>query len=294
VTEFLQSTVTGLLEGGLLALVAIGFSLVWGVMNIVNLAHGAFVLVGAYLAWKLNTEMGLDPFLGAFVVAAAMFAAGYVVQRLLINQVVNAPIWMTLLLTFGLNLLIVNGLILIFTADFRSINTSWTSDGISIGDVRVPYGRLAGFGLAVAVTVGLVLFMSRTRMGLAIRSTGMDRAAARLMGMNVRHVYAVTLGISAALAGMAGAVFGTINTFNPAAAGGFTLESFVIAVLGGLGNMWGALAGGVLLGLVQAWGGQYLSGTFVNAIAFGVLVLVLIVRPTGLIGRPFYEARAEA
>jgi branched-chain amino acid transport system permease protein len=294
VTEFLQSTVTGLLEGGLLALVAIGFSLVWGVMNIVNLAHGAFVLVGAYLACKLNTEMGLDPFLGAFVVAAAMFAAGYVVQRLLINQVVNAPIWMTLLLTFGLNLLIVNGLILIFTADFRSINTSWTSDGISIGDVRVPYGRLAGFGLAVAVTVGLVLFMSRTRMGLAIRSTGMDRAAARLMGMNVRHVYAVTLGISAALAGMAGAVFGTINTFNPAAAGGFTLESFVIAVLGGLGNMWGALAGGVLLGLVQAWGGQYLSGTFVNAIAFGVLVLVLIVRPTGLIGRPFYEARAEA
>jgi branched-chain amino acid transport system permease protein len=294
VTEFLQSTVTGLLEGGLLALVAIGFSLVWGVMNIVNLAHGAFVLVGAYFAWKLNTQMGLDPFLGAFVVAVAMFAAGYVVQRLLINQVVNAPIWMTLLLTFGLNLLIVNGLILLFTADFRSIHTSWTSNGFSIGDVRVPYGRLAGFGMSVAVTVGLVLFMSRTRMGLAIRSTGMDRSAARLMGMNVRHVYALTLGISAALAGMAGAVFGTINTFNPAAAGGFTLESFVIAVLGGLGNMWGALAGGVLLGLVQAWGGQYLSGTFVNAIAFGVLVLVLIVRPTGLIGRPFYEARAEA
>jgi branched-chain amino acid transport system permease protein len=293
VTEFLQSTVYGLLEGGLLALVAIGFSLVWGVMNIVNLAHGSFVLVGAYIAWKLNTEMGLDPYLGAIVAAVALFCGGYLIERVLINQVVNAPIWMTLLLTFGLDLMIVEGLILLFTADFRSIHTAWASKGFVIGDVHIPYGRLAGFGMAVTLTVGLVLFMGRTKMGLAIRSTGMDRQAARLMGMNVRHVYAFTFGLAAALAGAAGAVIGSINTFNPAAAGGFTLQSFVIAVLGGLGNMWGALAGGLLLGLVQAWGGQYLSGTLVNAIAFGVLVLVLIVRPTGLIGRPYYEARAE-
>jgi branched-chain amino acid transport system permease protein len=207
---------------------------------------------------------------------------------------VNAPIWMTLLLTFGLDLLIVQGLQLLFTADFRAINTSWGTDSFAIGDVRVPYGRLAGFTLAVAVTVALVWFMTRTRSGLAIRTTGMDRAAARLMGVNVRHTYAVTFGLAAALAGMAGAILGSITTFSPSAAGGYTLQSFVIAVLGGLGNMWGALAGGILLGLVQAWGGQYLSGTLVNAIAFGVLVLVLIVRPAGLVGRPYYEARAEA
>jgi branched-chain amino acid transport system permease protein len=294
VTEFLQATVYGLLDGGLLALIAIGFSLVWGVMNIVNLAHGAFVVTGAYITWKLNTELGLDPYLGMLVTAAAMFCAGYLTQRLLINQVVNAPIWMTLLLTFGLDLLIVNGLILLFTADFRVINLSWASDALSLGSVRVPYGRLAGFGVAVVVTLGLVWFMNRTRTGLAIRTTGMDRAAARLMGVNVRHVYALTFGLAAALAAMAGAIIGTINTFTPPAAGGYTLQSFVIAVLGGLGNMWGALAGGVMLGLVQAWGGQYLSGTLVNAIAFGVLVLVLIVRPAGLLGRPYYEARAEA
>ena len=293
-TEFLQSTVYGLLEGGLLALVAVGFSLVWGVLNFVNLAHGSFVVVGAYVAWKLNTELGLDPYLGMFVAAAALFVGGYLIQRLLINQVVNAPIWMTLLLTFGLDLLIVNGLILLFTADFRAINTGWASDSLALGDVRVPYGRLAGFGLAVAVTVGLVWFMTRTKTGLAIRTTGMDRAAARLMGVNVKRIYALTFGLAAALAGLAGAMLGTINTFSPASAPGFTLQSFVIAVLGGLGNMWGAMAGGVLLGLVQAWGGQYLSGTLVNAIAFGVLVLVLIVRPSGLIGRPYYEARAEA
>ena len=205
-SEFLQATVYGLLEGGLLALVAIGFSLVWGVMNIVNLAHGAFVITGAYIAWKLNTELGLDPYFGMFVSAAALFIAGYVVQRFLINNVVNAPIWMTLLLTFGLDLLIVQGLQLLFTADFRSIHTGWGSDGLAIGDVRVPYGRLAGFGLAVAVTLALVWFMTRTRTGLAVRTTGMDRAAARLMGVIVRHVYALTFGLSAALAAMAGAI----------------------------------------------------------------------------------------
>jgi branched-chain amino acid transport system permease protein len=294
VTQFLQATVYGLLDGGLLALVAVGFSLVWGVMNIVNLAHGAFVVVGAYIAWKLNEAAGLDPYLGMFASAAGLFVAGYIVQRFLINLVVNAPIWMTLLLTFGLSLLIVNGLILLFTADFRALHTSWSENSLELGDVRVPYGRLAGFGVSVAVTVGLVLFMGRTKIGLAIRATGMDRAAARLMGMNVRHVYAFTFGLAAAMAGMAGAILGTINTFSPNSAGEFTLQSFVIAVLGGLGNMWGALAGGVLLGLVQAWGGQYLSGTLVNAIAFGVLVLVLVVKPSGLIGKPYYEARAEA
>jgi branched-chain amino acid transport system permease protein len=292
-TRFLEATIYGLLNGGLLALVAVGFSLVWGVINIVNLAHGAFVLVGAYIAWKLNTASGLDPYLGMLVAGAALFIAGYVLQRGLINLVVNAPIWMTLLLTFGLDLLIVNGLILLYTGDFRSIHTSYGTDGFTVLGARVPYGRLFGFLLAVGITIALVLFMSRTRFGLAIRSTGMDRVAARLMGMRVRHVYAVTFGLAAGLAGAAGAIIGSIQTFTPADAGEFTLQSFVIAVLGGLGNMWGALAGGIALGLVESWGSQYLAGTLVNAIAFGVLVLVLIIRPAGLLGKPYYEARAE-
>jgi branched-chain amino acid transport system permease protein len=293
-TQFLQATVNGLLEGGLLALTAVGFSLVWGVMNIVNLAHGGFVLVGAYTAWKLNDVMGLDPLLGMLVAAAGLLVVGYLIQRLLINLVVNAPIWMTLLLTFGIDLILVNGLVLLFTGDFRSIPTSYASKGLSLGDIRVPYGRLIGFGIAVGITLALVWFMNHTRLGLAIRATGMDRAAARLQGVKVRHVYAMTFGIAAAMAGAAGAIVGTVGTFNPSDAGDFTLQSFVIAVLGGLGNMWGALAGGILLGLVQAWGGQYIAGTLINAIAFGVLIVVLLVRPAGLLGRPYYEARVEA
>jgi branched-chain amino acid transport system permease protein len=293
-TQFVQATINGLLEGGLLALVAVGFSLVWGVMNIVNLAHGALVLIGAYTAWKLNTSLSVEPLLGMVVAAAALFGAGYLIQRYLINLVVNAPIWMTLLLTFGLSLVLVSGLILLFTGDFRSIHTSYGSKGISLGDVRIPYARLIAFGIAVAFTLALVWFMNRTRLGLAIKATGMDRGAARLMGVKVRQVYGITFGIAAGLAGAAGAIYGTIDTFSPADAGGFTLQSFVIAVLGGLGNMWGALVGGLLLGIVQAWSGQYLGGTLINAVAFAVLVVVLVVRPAGLLGKPYYEARVEA
>jgi branched-chain amino acid transport system permease protein len=292
-TQFLQATVNGLLQGGLLALVAVGFSLVWGVMNIVNLSHGAFVLIGAYTAWKLQVSAGINPLLGMVVAAVGLFAAGYLIQRYLINLVVNAPIWMTLLLTFGLSLLLVNGLVLLFTGDFRSIPTSYGSDSFSIGALRIPYGRLLAFALAIGFTLGLVWFMDRTRLGLAIKSTGMDRGAARLMGIKVRRVYGLTFGIAAGLAGAAGAIYGTVDTFSPADAGGFTLQSFVIAVLGGLGNMWGALAGGLVLGVVQAWSGQYLGGTLINAVAFAVLVAVLLVRPSGLIGKPYYEARVE-
>jgi branched-chain amino acid transport system permease protein len=292
VTTFLQATANGLLQGGLFALIAVGFSLVWGVMNVVNLAHGALVVIGAYIAWKLQTEAGINPYIGMFIAAAVLFAGGYVVQRYLINQVIKAPIWMTLLLTFGLSLILVQGLVIAFTGDFRSISNG-VSGSLALGDVRLPWDRIVAFGVAVAFTLALVAFMDRTRLGLAIRSTGMDRTAARLMGIRVRHVYATTFGLAAALAGAAGAMVGTVNTFSPASAGEFTLQSFVIAVLGGLGNMWGALAGGLALGLAEAWGGQYISGTLVNAIAFGVLIAVLIVRPAGLLGKPYYEARLE-
>jgi branched-chain amino acid transport system permease protein len=293
VAQFAQATLYGLLQGGLLALIAAGFSLVWGVMNIVNLSHGAFVLVGAYVAWELS-EVGVDPFLGMVAAAALLFAAGYAIQRLLVNLVVNAPVYITLLLTFGLELLLVNGLILLFSADYHSIRTSYAARSLALaGGVRLPVGRLLAFVVAVAITVLLVVLVRRTRTGLAIMATGMDRGAARLMGIRARHVYALTFGIGAAIAGAAGAMVGTVDTFSPADAGRFTLFSFVVAVLGGLGNMYGALLGGLVLGLAEAWGSQYLPGTLVNAVAFAVLVAVLIVRPSGLVGRAHYAARLE-
>jgi branched-chain amino acid transport system permease protein len=293
VSAFLQATIYGILQGGLLALVAVGFSLVWGVMNVVNLAHGSFVILGAYIGWDLHQRLGLDPFLGMFVSAAVLFVIGYVLQRYLINLVINGPIFITLLLTFGLDLMIVQGMNVVFSADYRSIQTSYASNSLAFLGVRVPVGRLLAFVLAVAITVALVAVVTRTRTGVSIMATGMDRGAARLMGIRARHVYALTFAIAAGLAGLAGAMIGTVGTFNPSAAAGFTLISFVVAVLGGLGNMYGALVGGLVIGLVEAWGGQYLPGTWVNALAFLVLIVVLIVRPTGLVGRAYYAARLE-
>jgi branched-chain amino acid transport system permease protein len=294
VSSLWQATIYGLLQGGLLAMIAVGFSLVWGVMNVINLAHGGYVLLGAYTAWELHAAWGLDPLLGAVAGALVMFVIGYAVQRLLINQIVNAPIFLTLLLTFGLQLVLVQGMAVVFSADYRSIATSYALESFAIGDVRVPYGRLIAFGLAVAATLALVVFAKRSRTGIAILATGMDRTAARLMGINARHMYALTAGIAAALAAAAGAMVGLVGTFSPPDAARFTLLSFVISVLGGLGNMSGALLGGLVLGVVQAWAGQYLPGTWVNAVAFAVLVAVLIVRPGGLAGRAFYESRLEA
>jgi len=299
VSALAQATVYGLLQGGLLAMIAVGFSLVWGVMNVINLAHGGYVLLGAYIAWELHAAWGLDPLIGAVTGGLVMFGVGYVVQRLLVNQIVNAPIFLTLLLTFGLQLVLVQGMAVVFSADYRSIATPYASQAFTLqsfglADVRVPYGRLLAFVVAVLATAALVVFTQRSRTGLAILATGMDRTAARLMGINARHVYALTAGVAAALAGAAGALVGLVGTFSPPDAARFTLLSFVISVLGGLGNMNGALLGGLVLGVVQAWAGQYLPGTWVNAVAFAVLVGVLIVRPAGLAGRAFYEARVEA
>jgi branched-chain amino acid transport system permease protein len=293
-SQFAQATVYGLLQGGLLALVAVGFSLVWGVMNVVNLAHGAFVLAGAYVAFELNAWLGLDPFLAMLPAAVLLFGVGYLVQRYLVNLVVNAPVFITLLLTFGLQLLLVNGMIILFTANYRSVRTGYAQAALTLpGDVRIPLGRLVAALLAVGVTIALRHLIRRTTIGQSILATGMDRGAARLMGIRAAQVYAVTFGLAAALAAAAGAAVSAVGTFSPADAGRFTLFSFVAAVLGGLGNMSGALYGGLLLGLVEAWGGQLLPGTLVNAVAMAVLVVVLAVRPQGLAGRSFYASRVE-
>lgn len=293
-SEFLQATIYGVLQGGVLALVAVGFSLVWGVMNVVNLSHGAFVILGAYVSWWLHARFGIDPLLGMLVSALVLFAIGYVLQRYLINLVINGPIFITLLLTFGLSLVLIQAMNVLFTANYRSIHAVYAGTSFALGSVRVPTSRLIAFVVAVAITLLLVAFVRRTRLGISILATGMDRGAARLMGIRAAHVYALTFGLAAALAAIAGSMVGTVGTFNPAAAGGYTLLSFVIAVLGGLGNMYGALLGGVVIGLIESWAGLYLSGTWMNAIAFLVLIVVLVFRPSGLVGSPYYAARQEA
>jgi branched-chain amino acid transport system permease protein len=285
--DLVQLVTIGLLAGGIYAAVGIGFSLVWGVLNIVNLAHGALVIVGAYLTWQIFTASGLDPFLTLPIDAVALFALGYVVPRGVINRIIRAPLLFTFLLTFGLNLIAVNVLLLIFKSDFRSVTTSYSGAGLDLGGIVIPYIRLAALGIALLMAAGLALLLARTRVGLAIQAVGSDRDAAQLVGIDLRHAYAVTYGLGAACAGVAGGLIAMIQAITPTAGEPYTLQAFVVVILGGLGRVSATVVGGLVFGLVEAFA-QSIPGSgsvFANAIAFGVMVLVLVTRPQGLLGR---------
>jgi branched-chain amino acid transport system permease protein len=285
--DFVQLLIIGLLAGGIYAAVGVGFSLVWGVLNIVNLAHGALVIIGAYLTWQIFTASGLDPFLTLPIDAVALFVLGYAVQRWVINRVIRAPLLFTFLLTFGLNLIAVNVLLLIFKSDFRSVTTSYSGAGLELGGIVIPFIRLASLGTALLMAAGLALLLARTRTGLAIQAVGADRDAAQLIGIDLRHAYAVTYGLGAACAGVAGGLIAMIQAITPTAGEPYTLQAFVVVILGGLGRVSATVVGGLAFGLVEAFA-QSIPGSgsvFANAIAFGVMVLVLVVRPQGLMGR---------
>ncbi len=286
-----QIIVNWLLLGCLYAAIALGFSLVWGIMNIVNLAHGSFILVGAYAAFWIFSQFHIDPFLGIPFSMAVLFVTGWTVQYVAINRVIRAPLLVTFLFTFGLDLLVADLVQQIFTSDLRSINTSYASAGLDLGTTHIAFDRLLAATIAVILTGGLNLFLTRTRTGNAILATGMDRDAARLMGINIRTTYALTFALGAALAGAAGAMLAELYPFDPSLGGAFTLRAFVIVVLGGLGTPWGVVAGGLVFGLAETIV-PLIPGVgpgYDNAIAFIVLVLVLIFRPNGLLGRPFYS-----
>src|SRR5262245_36153999 len=285
---FVQQVVLGLLIGGVYVAVAVGFSLVWGILNIVNLAHGALVIVGAYVTWWLFARFGLDPFLSLPVVALALFGLGYVLQRVLVNRVIRAPLFFTLLLTFGVNLVIVNTLLLLFKSDFRSVTPGYSGSGLGIGGVQGPYVRLGALAVALLVAGAVAYLLNRTRTGAAILAVGADRDAARLVGIDLRHVYALTFAVGAACAGVAGGLISTIQAITPTAGDPYTLQAFVVVVLGGLGRVSATVAGGLIFGLVETLGQTMVPGLgagWANAIAFAILVLVLVLRPQGLMGR---------
>jgi branched-chain amino acid transport system permease protein len=284
---FVQLVILGLLEGGVYVAVGVGFGLVWGVLNIVNLAHGALVIVGGYITWQLFTAFGLDPFLTLPVDAVALFVLGYALQRGVINRIIRAPLLFTFLLTFGLNLVIVNLLLLIFGSDFRSVTPTYSGQGFELGGIVIPYVRLASLGAAILLSTGLAFLLSRTRIGLSIHAIAADRDAAQLVGIDLRHTYAVTYGLGAACAGVAGGLISMIQAITPTAGEPYTLQAFVVVILGGLGRVSATVVGGLAFGLVEAFG-QSIPGSssvFANAIAFGLMVLVLVTRPQGLMGR---------
>lgn len=283
-----QSVVNGLMLGGTLALVALGFSIVWGILNIINLAHGAYLMLAAYFAYYLFEGAHVDPFLSLVPAMIIFFALGYLVQRTIINNVIRAPLLVTFLLTFGLEIVLVNLALRLFGGDFRRVTTAYSGAGFEIGTVRFTYVNLAVLGVSLLLATLLHLFMTRTKTGNAIRAVGMDIDAAKLCGVKIGQTYAITYGIGAALAAAAGVLFSMSYSITPDMGGPFNLRSFVIVVLGGLGTVPGALVGGIIFGMIDAFAGVLVPG-LKDAVAFAMLVLVLIVRPQGILGKAFYK-----
>ncbi len=282
---FWQDLVNGILVGGIFAVVALGFSLVWGIMNIINLAHGAFIMMGAYTAYVLFETWHVDPFLSIPIGFVLLYAFGYCIQRFVINYVVRAPLLTTFLLTFGLSLLIVNVALLIIHGDTKGITTSYSGANFSIGAVTVGWTKLWTLLVALAITAIMHVWLSSSRTGRAIRAMALDIDAAQLTGVRVSHLYAVVFGLGAGLAGAAGVLISLSYSLQPSMGDPFVITAFVCCVLGGLGTVQGALVGGLVYGILDSFGAQYIGTGLQDAVALVVLLLVLIVRPRGILGK---------
>jgi branched-chain amino acid transport system permease protein len=282
---FSQDLVNGLLAGGIFAVVALGFSLVWGIMNIINLAHGAFIMMGAYTSYVLFSTWHLDPFLSLPLAFGLLYVFGYCVQRFVINYVVRAPLLTPFLLTFGLSLLIVNVALFIFHGDTKGITTQYSGSSFAIGAVTVAWTKLWTLVAALIITAAMQAFLTATRTGRAIRAMALDIDAAQLTGVRVSHLYAVVYGLGAGLAGAAGVLISLSYSLQPSMGDPFVITAFVCCVLGGLGTVQGALVGGLVYGVLEAFGSQYIGTGLQDAVALVVLLLVLIVRPRGILGK---------
>ncbi|HEY1540947.1 MAG TPA: branched-chain amino acid ABC transporter permease [Xanthobacteraceae bacterium] len=284
--EWLNTIVQGVLTGGLYAMFAAGLSLIFGVMRLVNIAHGDFIVLAAYLALVVTETMGIGPLSALLVVVPLMAAIGYALQRGLLNRTLGPDLLPPLLVTFGLSIIIQNGLLELFTADSRRLQAgaievaTWqVSSGLSIG--LLP---LLQFVAAVAVIAGLQVLFYRTAFGRAFRATSDDPAVAGLMGLDNRHVFALAMALSLAVVGLAGVLLAVRTNFDPAIGPARLIFGFEAVIIGGLGNLWGTLAGGIVLGVAQAVGAKLDPGWQLLAghIAF---LIVLGVRPEGLFPR---------
>jgi branched-chain amino acid transport system permease protein len=280
---FAQSLVSGVLTGALYAMIGIGLTVVFGVMRIINLAHGEMVMLGMFGAFWGQKLWKLDPFVSLLVWTPLMFVAGVLLYRLLLRKIIPGGELNTLLYTAGLSLLVANLALLVWTGDYRTISLSY---GVTVRPfglaIAVPLA--IAFVLAILITVTLGLFLSRTNLGRAIRATSQNPEASVLMGIDVERVAMVTFGLGTALAGAAGVLLAPSLYLYPTVGELLIVKCFVIVVLGGLGSVPGAIAGGILLGVVESLGAVYVSGAYKDGIGFVLFLAVLLYRPSGLFG----------
>jgi branched-chain amino acid transport system permease protein len=277
--------VQGVLTGFVYGLMALGLSVIFGVVRVVNFAHGELAVVAMYATFVLFRDFGLDPLAAMLPVAVVFFGVGYLLQSALINPFIGRAEHEQFILLVGLGMVIVNGLLMIFGPDARPTNLSYALDSYEIGPLLIDKPRLMAAAAALVVAAILFAFFRLTAIGTAIRACADNLTGAAVVGLNVKRLYALTFGIGLACVGAAGALMVTIADARPALAQAFTLQAFIIVIVGGLGSMGGALVGGVLIGVSEALAGFFFEPSMKSMFSFALLVLMLMLRPQGLMGR---------
>ncbi len=284
-TIFFQALISGILIGGVYALIGIGLTIIFGVMRIINFAHGDIQMIGMYITFFLFTLLHVDPFLSIVITAPAMFLFGALLQRAFINRVLSALPQNQILLTIGLGLIMSNSVMLAFTSDYRILTTKYSSSSVKLAGISISTPLVISFAITAAITAVLYWFLLKTDTGQAIRATAQDREAARLMGINVGRMSILAFGLGSALAGTAGALISPTYYIFPQVGSIFTLKAFVITVLGGMGSVIGATLGGVIIGVAESIGGVYFGAGWKEVVVFVLFLLILLFKPSGLLGR---------
>ncbi len=281
---FFQSLVSGLLTGSLYAMIAVGLTIIFGVMRIINMAHGEFVMLGMFGAYWAHTAWHLDPFISILIWVPVMFAFGVAVHRFLLRKIIPGGELNTLLYTAGLSLLIANLALLAWSGDYRNVNLAYAMSPARPFGIAVPIPLAIAFALAIVITLALYFFLVRTDTGRAMRATAQNPDAAALMGVNVTRIEMITFGLGTALAGAGGVLLAPSLYLYPTVGEILSVKCFVIVVLGRLGSVPGAILGGLLLALVESFGAVYVSVAYKDVIGFVLFLLVLLFRPSGLWG----------
>jgi branched-chain amino acid transport system permease protein len=282
---FFQSLISGVLIGGVYALIGIGLTIIFGVMRIINFAHGDIMMIGMYLTYNLFTLAGIDPFLSVVLTIPIMFLFGALLQKMFINRVLGALPQNQILLTIGLGLIMSNTMMLIYTSDYKILSTSYSSSSVELMGISISLPLAISFLITAAITALLYWFFMKTDTGQAIRATAQDREAAQLMGINVKRMSIIAFGLGSALAGTAGALVSPTYYIFPQIGSIFTLKAFVITVLGGMGSILGATLGGVIIGVAESMGAVYISSGWKDVVVFVLFLLVLLFKPAGLLGK---------
>ncbi|PYM24062.1 MAG: branched-chain amino acid ABC transporter permease [Candidatus Rokuibacteriota bacterium] len=280
-----QGLLSGLLFGGVYSLMAVGLTLIFGVMRVVNFAHGDMMVWGMYLAFVLATRAGLDPYLAFPVCAVALFALGVVVQRGLVDPIIEAPHEMQILLMLGVALVLENTALLIFGPEPARVRSPLARLAWEVGPLYVDVARLVTFAVAVVLTLALSLFLYRTDLGRLIRASADNHYGALVIGADVRRIYATAFGIGAACVGAAGALVSPILPFQPPTGLSLSVTSFNIVIIGGMGSLVGAFIGGLLVSVAESLGAVFLRPSLKELFSFSLLIVILLFRPAGLFGK---------